>query len=162
MVRVTETMLAETFACDKAFIYLVDNDKKEIIRYTDEGEIKVFPMHAGLIGLAIEKRELLSITDAYNHHAYNGMIDIYTRMPVLVKPIMETTFMSIQEQQISGHDFKSGGLAGGSQGMELKENGGNVLACLEVINKLGVVGRSTRNKANMDPLDGEMLELFEK
>jgi hypothetical protein len=31
-----------------------------------------------------------------------------------------------------------------------------------VINKLGVVGRSTRNKANMDPLDGEMLELFEK
>ena len=37
-----------------------------------------------------------------------------------------------------------------------------VLACLEVENKLGVVGRSTRNKANMDPLDGEMLDLFEK
>ena len=31
-----------------------------------------------------------------------------------------------------------------------------------MINKLGVVGRSSRNKANMDPLDGEMLELFEK
>lgn len=37
-----------------------------------------------------------------------------------------------------------------------------MIACLQVINKLGVVGRSTRNKANMDPLDGEMLELFEK
>jgi len=39
---------------------------------------------------------------------------------------------------------------------------GEVIACLEVINKMGVVGRATRNKANMDPLDGEMLELFEK
>jgi hypothetical protein len=43
-----------------------------------------------------------------------------------------------------------------------KANRGEPLACLEVINKLGVVGRSTRHKANMDPLDSEMLDLFEK
>jgi len=45
---------------------------------------------------------------------------------------------------------------------EQNNTGGEVLACIEIINKLGVVGRSARNKANMDPLDGEMLELFEK
>ena len=38
----------------------------------------------------------------------------------------------------------------------------HVLACIEVINKLGIVGRTTRNKASVDPIEGEMLELFEK
>ena len=36
------------------------------------------------------------------------------------------------------------------------------MACLEVVNKKGVVGRATKKKANVDPIDGEMLELFEK
>jgi hypothetical protein len=27
---------------------------------------------------------------------------------------------------------------------------------------MGVAGRSTRNRANVDPVDGELLELFEK
>ena len=39
---------------------------------------------------------------------------------------------------------------------------GEPLACLEVINKMGIIGRSIRNKSNMDPLDVEMLDLFEK
>jgi len=81
-------MLAETFGVDRAYIYLVDNDNKKILRYTDTGETKIFSLDAGLIGLGIQKRELLSITDAYNHQAYNGLIDIDTSMPVLVKPIM--------------------------------------------------------------------------
>ena len=67
MVRVTESMIAETFSVDRAYIYLVDNDRKEILRYTDTGEMKVFPIDAGLIGMAIRQRELLSIADAYNH-----------------------------------------------------------------------------------------------
>ena len=37
-----------------------------------------------------------------------------------------------------------------------------MLACLEVINKMGVVGRSTTKKASVDSIDGEILELFEK
>ena len=37
-----------------------------------------------------------------------------------------------------------------------------MLAIVEIINKLGVVGRASRNKASIDPLDAEMLELFEK
>ena len=36
-----------------------------------------------------------------------------------------------------------------------------VLAVLEVENKLGVMGRASRNKANLNPIDGEMLDLFE-
>ena len=38
---------------------------------------------------------------------------------------------------------------------------GEPLACIEVMNKLGILGRATRHKANMDPLDVEMLDLFE-
>jgi sugar lactone lactonase YvrE len=60
-------MLAEIFSVERAYIYLVDHESKTIIRYTDTGETKIFPMHTGLVGLAIVKRELLSITDAYNH-----------------------------------------------------------------------------------------------
>lgn len=50
----TESMIAETFSVDRAYIYLVDNEKKEIMRYTDTGEVRVFPYHAGLVGLAIK------------------------------------------------------------------------------------------------------------
>ena len=67
MLRVTEQMIAETFGVDRAYIYLVDHENKTIIRYTDTGETKIFPIDAGLVGLAIRKRELMSITDAYNH-----------------------------------------------------------------------------------------------
>lgn len=37
------------------------------MRYTDTGETKIFPMNAGLIGLAITKKDAISISDAYNH-----------------------------------------------------------------------------------------------
>lgn len=60
-------MLAETFGVDRAYIYLVDYENRQIMRYTDIGETKIFPISAGLIGLAIEKRDLISISDAYNH-----------------------------------------------------------------------------------------------
>jgi hypothetical protein len=50
MVRVTEKMIAETFGVDRAYMYLVDNERGEILRYTDTGETKIFPLDAGLIG----------------------------------------------------------------------------------------------------------------
>jgi hypothetical protein len=62
-------------------------------------------------------------------------------MPVLIKPIIA----EVSERGVGGEGRR-----------------GEVVAVLEVVNKLGVVGRSVRGKANMDPLDGEMLELFEK
>ena len=87
---VTEKMLAETFRVDKAYVYLVDYEKQSIMRYTDTGEQRVFPLNTGLIGLAIQRKELLSIPDAYNHQCFNGMVDIDTSMPILVKPILST------------------------------------------------------------------------
>lgn len=95
MVRVTEKMIAETFSVDRTYLYLVDNEKKQIMRYTDTGDTKVFPIDAGLIGMAVRQRELLSIVDGYNHQAFNGLIDIDTSMPVLVKPIMEHEYVPI-------------------------------------------------------------------
>lgn len=53
VLRASEVMVAETFGSDKAYIYLVDSEKKQIIRHTDIGETKIFPMEAGLVGLAI-------------------------------------------------------------------------------------------------------------
>jgi len=46
-------MLAETFGVDRAYIYLVDNENKKIVRYTDTGDTKIFSIEAGLIGLGI-------------------------------------------------------------------------------------------------------------
>lgn len=46
-------MLAETFSVDRAYIYLCDHEKQVIMRYTDTGETKIFPIDAGLIGLGI-------------------------------------------------------------------------------------------------------------
>jgi hypothetical protein len=40
--RVTEKMLAETFRVDRAYVYLVDNERGKIRRYTDTGETKEF------------------------------------------------------------------------------------------------------------------------
>lgn len=54
MLRVTENMIAETFSVERAFIYLVDNENKRIMRYTDDGDTKIFPIDAGLVGLAIK------------------------------------------------------------------------------------------------------------
>ena len=79
-------------------------------------------------------------------------------MPIIVKPITSNDQLTRQEMQITG-DFMTKDQVSQE---EQNNTGGEVLACLEIINKLGVVGRSARNKANMDPLDGEMLELFEK
>lgn len=156
IMRVTEKMLAETFRVERAYIYLVDYDKKTIMRYTDTGDARVFPINTGLIGLAIQRKELLSVMDAYNHQAFNGMVDIDTSMPILVKPIMASDDqLTSEEMKITGEGIKNG------DGV-VSAGGVKVLACLEVINKMGVVGRSTRNKANVDPIDGEMLELFEK
>ena len=67
IMRVTEKMLAETFRVERAYIYLTDYDKKIIFRYTDTGETKTYPINTGLIGLAIQRKELLSVMDAYNH-----------------------------------------------------------------------------------------------
>jgi len=56
-----------------------------------------------LIGLGIVQRELLSIADAYKHEAFNGMIDIDTSMPVLIKPILsDSTTNNLEEQILSG------------------------------------------------------------
>lgn len=87
-------MIAETFSAERAYIYLVDNDNKTITRYTETGETKIYPIDAGLIGLGIRARELLSISDAYKHESFNGMIDIDTSMPVLIKPIMSDKMMT--------------------------------------------------------------------
>jgi hypothetical protein len=84
------------------------------------------------------------------------MVDIDTSMPVIVKPIMSTEQISLQEMQIAGEATAA------STNINFDLGGGQVLACLEVINKMGVVGRAVRNKANVDPIDGEMLDLFEK
>jgi hypothetical protein len=46
-------MIAETFSAERAYIYLVDNENKTIIRYTETGETKTYPIDAGLIGLGI-------------------------------------------------------------------------------------------------------------
>lgn len=100
MLIMTEKLLADAFGVDRAYIYIVDKDKKEVTRYTEEGEIKVFPIDAGLIGLAIQKRDALSIPDAYHHQSFNGMIDIDTSMPVIVKPIMSVPQLSQQEKLI--------------------------------------------------------------
>eukprot|EP00347_Sterkiella_histriomuscorum_P012659 403367722 len=151
VLRTSERMLAETFGVERAYIYLVDHENRQIMRYTDTGETKIFPMSAGLVGLAIQKRDLVSISDAYNHQAFNGLVDIDTSMPVIVKPILTLHQQSQQEIMITGEKVIAN-----------IEEGNDVLACIEVINKMGVVGRSNRNKASLDPLDGEMLELFEK
>lgn len=49
-------MIAESFSTDRAYIYLVDYETNSILRYTDNGEKKVFPLDSGLIGLAIKKK----------------------------------------------------------------------------------------------------------
>lgn len=59
-----------------------------MIRFTEDGDTKSYPISTGLVGLAIQRKELLSIPDAYNHQAFNGMVDIDTSLPILIKPIL--------------------------------------------------------------------------
>jgi len=87
LLRATEIMVGEAFG-DVAYMFLVDKERELIVRYNDQMERVEFPMQAGLVGMAITKKELLSLPDAYNHPSYNGKVDIATSMPVLVKPIM--------------------------------------------------------------------------
>lgn len=49
--------------------------------------MKRFPIESGLIGQALIKKELLSISDCSNSSDFNGLIDIDTSMPVIVKPV---------------------------------------------------------------------------
>ena len=89
------------------------------------------------------------------------MVDIDTSMPILVKPIMASDeSLTTEEMKITGETKKTGETDHANYPSNNRIV--KVVACLEVINKMGVVGRSTRNKANVDPIDGEMLELFEK
>jgi hypothetical protein len=53
ILRVSEKMLSETFRVDRAYVYLVDLEGGAILRCTDTGDTKIFPINAGLIGLAI-------------------------------------------------------------------------------------------------------------
>ena len=39
---------------------------------------------------------------------------------------------------------------------------GNTIACLEIINKRGIVGRALMRKVHLDSIDSELVELFEK
>ena len=51
-------MIAETFSVERAYIYVIDNERQKIIRYKDlESNItSEFPITEGLVGLAIQKR----------------------------------------------------------------------------------------------------------
>lgn len=78
-------------------------------------------------------------------------------MPVIVKPIFGPPIKSEEEEDPGeGSPSKRKVERMGTKGIM-----GEPFACLEVINKLGIIGRSIRHKANMDPLDVEMLDLFE-
>lgn len=57
------------------------------MRFLSGGEVKRFPIESGLIGQALVKKELLSISDCSNSSDFNGLIDIDTSMPVIVKPV---------------------------------------------------------------------------
>ena len=89
VVCITEKLLAETFRVDICYVYLVDPVTQTIVRHLDHGPTLTFPWSTGLAGLSLSKRKLLSVKDAYNHHSFNGMVDIETSMPLIVKPIME-------------------------------------------------------------------------
>ena len=100
MLIMTEKLLQEAFDVDRAYVYIVDEKRKEVVRYIsidDECEERRFPMDSGLVGLALQKKEIMSIPDAYRHEAFNGMIDIDTTMPILIKPIMATEVQNKQD-----------------------------------------------------------------
>lgn len=50
MLIMTEKLIADSFGVEHAFIYLVDKNRKQIVRFLKNGECKRFSMNSGLIG----------------------------------------------------------------------------------------------------------------
>ncbi len=68
---------------EKSKILLKNPTKEELFCYNEDGVLQSFPMNCGLVGKVMQNGEYESVTNAYNHPLFNGVVDIETSMPLL-------------------------------------------------------------------------------
>jgi GAF domain-containing protein len=106
-------------------------DPNVLMRYPpDGGEPQPYPTDCGLAGHSFRKRKVKIVRNAYNHHRYNGIIDIETSMPLLCVPIL------------------------------CDSGGDQALGVFQMTYSKGVIGVANGKKPIVSPHDLETLEFF--
>jgi GAF domain-containing protein len=127
-----EKKLKALMEVEHARVFIADMETQKLVRYNEKGEKESYPLDCGLVGHTFRKRKVKNVGNAYNHHRFNGIIDIETSMPTLSMPIMHP-----------GHADEA-------------------LGVVQVINSKGVIGVATMKKPKISQTDFETLEFFAK
>jgi len=78
-----EKRLRTLMGVEKGKILLKNPTKDELFGYSEEGTLQSFPTGCGIVGKVMQNGEYESVTNAYNHPLFNGVVDIETSMPLL-------------------------------------------------------------------------------
>lgn len=82
-------ILKDIFVAQKASIYIVNLEDDSLIYTYDDNGLKRQFKQIGILGDAIQKRQIVSVTDSKADPRYNGLIDIDTTLTLLSVPLVE-------------------------------------------------------------------------
>ena len=130
-----ERYLNDLFGTDKSKIFLVTNTRRgkaEKLIHYPKVGGEKIYPITGIAGGSVMRKEKLSIFNPYSNKEFNGSLDIDTTMPIIVWPIFPP------------------------------KSDTRVMAVLQVINKMGIIGRNNIKIPLIDPIDSLILGHFVK
>lgn len=86
--RVTEIKLADMFNSQESKLYLLDSTEEKIWRYDPKGKKTIYSKDSGIVGLCLNYRQIVLISNPMKDNNYNKLVDIETHLPIIAVPII--------------------------------------------------------------------------
>lgn len=117
---------------EKARVFILDKENDVLYRFGPDGKREDFPSNSGIVGAAVQKKDIENTANGYNDPLFNRLIDIETSMPLITWPL----------RNLSNED--------------------DIIGVFQTINLHGIRGLVHTTKPKINTLERESLDFFAK